>query len=195
MPRKLRLLDWLGRMWGRGLTTDEPAVHGRAAHKPTERERRAAESILGDERLTDDLDDAPAQALLDWGVACAERVAQGTAELSAALAKDTSASRLRTVRRLMRRVNNWIGNRQTLDAERDALALAKIVELAATVYGPAFDPPNAERQAEFLRGQALDHPTQFIDDLRTFIEDAVARTATDQRGKDDKKADDPEILQ
>jgi hypothetical protein len=47
-------------------------------YEVSQRIERAAESILENERLTADLDDAAAQVLIDWGLACAELIAGST---------------------------------------------------------------------------------------------------------------------
>jgi len=44
----------------------------------TRRAQDLAESILENESLTADLDDAAAKVLIDWGVACAEIIAHST---------------------------------------------------------------------------------------------------------------------
>jgi hypothetical protein len=46
-----------------------------------QRVSRVAESILDNERLTADLDDSATKELLDWGLAAAKQIAQGTADV------------------------------------------------------------------------------------------------------------------
>jgi hypothetical protein len=68
----------------------------------------ASERILGDERLTADLDDDPAQSLLDWGLACTERIVGSTANLADdALAETAIETRHKATRRMMRHINRW----------------------------------------------------------------------------------------
>lgn len=115
-----------------------------------ERATRAAESILDNESLTADLDDAAAKVLLDWGIACAELVARETADLSAQEAGEAIDSRLRAIRRLMRQVRQWATNRPDMDAETGAKLLNEIIEQAAAIY-PGFAPPDNKRRNAFLR--------------------------------------------
>ena len=90
------------------------------------RVKRAAASILENERLTAELEDAAAQVLLDWGVACAETIIHSTAALDSGVVEDIMSQRLRATRRLMRRVSKWVANRRTMDAEHSAALLTQI---------------------------------------------------------------------
>lgn len=146
------------------------------------RVNRTAASILENEPLTADLDDPAAQVLLDWGVACAETIAQCTAGLDDTEAEDAMYPRLRAMRRLMRQVNRW-----TLDAEASAGLLAQMVEQAAIIYGDDFAPPSHERQDAFLRLQFefADDPQQMIANLRELLEGPHATLAVDGEGEDD----------
>jgi hypothetical protein len=133
--------------------------------------RRASESILENESLTAGLDDPAAQALLDWGLACAERVAESTALLTDEDARAAMSPRLRATRRLMRRVREWIVHRAELGPTAAAQLLAEIVE-QATLIDPGFTPPDDDRRAVFLRHwQGHDSP-QMIADLCAFIQGA-----------------------
>jgi hypothetical protein len=138
------------------------------------RVRRAAESILESEGLTGDLDDAAARALLEWGVACARRVAQATSGLTQGEAEVALAERLRAVRRLMRLVNGWAAGGQ--GGAGGAAWLDEIVAQAAIVDGQTITPPDAEQRAALLQqmpGLAGD-PPRLIADLRALVEDAGA---------------------
>ena len=138
----------------------------------TRRVKRAAEGILENERLTSGLDDSAANALLDWGVACAERIAESTAGLGRVEAEMFMSPRLRATRRLMRRVKRWVTNRRTLDTAGSAALMTKIIEQAAIIYGESFDPPDEDRQTVFLRlhlGSSED-PVHIIGNLRALLE-------------------------
>ena len=143
-----------------------------------ERAKHAAETILENESLTDGLDDAAAQVLLDWGLACAKLIAQSTAGLDEAAAEEVMSNRLRAVRRLMRPMDEWI-NRQTLDPDQSAALLSKIIEQAKVVYGEGYTPPTESQQQSFLaQYQASEaNPQQTITDLRQFLENAGSSTA------------------
>ncbi len=136
-----------------------------------ERVKRAAQSILENERLTSGLDDDAAQCLLEWGVACAERVASETAGMSASEAEEAMSPRLRATRRLMRRVRRWL-MAPLRDAQASAAALAEIAAQAALIYGSAFAPPD-ERQLQGmarLHAEYVRRPAEAIARLRALLE-------------------------
>jgi hypothetical protein len=153
-----------------------------------ERAKHAAETILENESLTDGLDDAAAQVLLDWGLACAKMIAQSTANLNEAEAEETMSDRLRAVRRLMRPMDEWI-NRQALEPERSAALLAKIIEQAKVVYGEGYTPPTESQQENFLaQYQASEaSPQQIITDLRQFLENTATSTTNNSGEKNDQE--------
>jgi hypothetical protein len=138
----------------------------------TQRADRAAESILENERLTADLDDAAAQVLLDWGVTCARMIARDTTGLDEVAAERAMSPRLRAIRRLMRQVNLWVIRGQVMDAQGRSDLLHRMVGRAAVIYGPDFTPPN-ERQREMFLMRYLefadDHPL-VVANLRQLVE-------------------------
>jgi len=137
-----------------------------------QRVNHAAESILENERLTTDLDDASAKVLIDWGVACAERIARSTAGLSDEEAEEAMYPRLRATRRLMRRVNSWVANRHTIEAASGAASLDEIAAQAEIIYGDDFVPPSRARRDAFLRlhFEYAKDPQQLIIHLRDLFE-------------------------
>ncbi len=74
----------------------------------TKRVNQAVERILENERLTADLDDEVAEALVEWGVAWAEMIARSSAGLDDLAAEEVTSPKERALRRLMRRVNKWV---------------------------------------------------------------------------------------
>jgi hypothetical protein len=136
------------------------------------REQRAVERILENERLTADLDDAAAQALLDWGIACARRIVRGTAGLAAAEAEEAAYPRLRATRRLMQKVNRWVAERREMGAQQRAQALSEILQQVPLVYGEAYPGlEQADRSAMArLAAEAFQDPVQVIEHLRGAIE-------------------------
>ncbi|MEW6406151.1 MAG: hypothetical protein AB1649_30570, partial [Chloroflexota bacterium] len=115
-----------------------------------ERIDKAAESILENEDLTADLDDAAAQALLDWGIACAKRIAQNTLGLDDMEAEEAMYQPMRATRRLMRAVNNWASRHEILGDRGRAEELEKIIEQAGAIYGGEYAPPASDQQSAFL---------------------------------------------
>jgi hypothetical protein len=155
-----------------------------------QRVNRAAESILENERLAADLDDASAQVLIDWGVACAERIARSTAGLNEAEAEDAMHPRLRATRRLMRRVNSWVADRRTMDAATGAASLDEISALAEIIYGDDYVPPSQARRDAFLRlhFEYADDPQQLITQLRDLFESSSDASSANRGGKDDQES-------
>jgi hypothetical protein len=137
-----------------------------------QRERRAVESILENERLTADLDDACAELLLDWGIDCARRIARSTAGLADEEAEEVMMPRMRATRRLMRRVNRWVARRRETDAQQATASLDQIVEQAAIIYGEGYVPPGQTWRQGFLRMQFeyADDPQGLIAAIRQLIE-------------------------
>lgn len=136
-----------------------------------QRARRAAESILENESLTDELDDAAAKALLDWGLACTKMIVRSTANLGDAQADEVMSSQLRAVRRLMRSANKWVSERQEMDAEDQLKYLNRVIEQASVIYGVDFSVPASEGCDAFVRRlERVDDPVQMIADLRDFVE-------------------------
>lgn len=130
----------------------------------------AAESILENEALTADLDDAAAQALLDWGVACAEAIAWSTAGVDGPQVEALMAPRLQATRQLMRLVNRWLAGRQTMDAQANAALLDELIKHAAVIYGADYTPPDADQRRAFLAQHLIDPPLEMISHLRRLVE-------------------------
>ena len=139
----------------------------------TQRVRYVVDSLLENEGLTADLDDVAAQVLLDWGIACAKRIARSTMGLDDLEAEEAMADRLRATRRLMRLVDRWIACHRESDTAADRDALARIFGQAAIIYGKEAVWPDEVGRDVFFRQHAgsADDPGQAIEDLRRFIED------------------------
>ncbi len=145
-----------------------------------ELERRtkwAAESILGNERLTADLDDATAQELIAWGLDCVEAVVQDTAGQSDAEAREKLRPQLRAIGRMMRSINNWIATRRDRSGDANATVdrsrIDSILEQAAIIYGwdgPSPGPEQAQRQAFLNRIHATASEPEAVAAWRQYIE-------------------------
>jgi hypothetical protein len=134
-----------------------------------ERTRRAVESVLENESLTADLDDAAAQALLNWSVACARQIMQETGPLDDEQAEITTAPRMKAVRKLMRIINAWFSQPGDDTAQLDSL-----LDQAMVIYGPSFIPPDAgQRQVCLAELAAMDTSPQKIAHLQSFVEPSV----------------------
>lgn len=147
------------------------------------RETRVVESLLENERLTDELDDEAAQLLLDWGMAYAKAIVQSTSGLDDEAAEEAMYPRLRALRRTMRTISRWAVKQPEWDSERNADSLAKIIEQIPTIYGEGYTPPTPQQSDTFLQQQAefAGNPTRLITNLRKWLETASSNS-TDQEG-------------
>ena len=146
--------------------------------------QQAAESILENEALTDNLDDQGGQTLLDWGVALAKQVAQTTEGMDETAAETAMADKLAAVRRLLRAVNKrfdptLIADLKTNDQatlEANTKLLDQAVEQAAIILAPHFTQPTAEQRVSVVEQilQPLATPSALIASLRSFIDQHLA---------------------
>jgi hypothetical protein len=139
-------------------------------HEVARRKRRAAESILENESLTDELDDQAADKLIKWGLRRAEHIASQTVGQDDEVAEETMYHPMRATRRLMRSVNKWVAGREEMDAESQAVKLDEIIEKAATAYGEEFTAPDEAQRREFLSKAAQSQDaSQVMADLLDII--------------------------
>lgn len=106
-----------------------------------ERAQQAAEQLLGDESLTDEMQDAEAQTLLDWGVSFSRRLTEHTLEMDDIQAEEYMSAALPNLRRVIRRTNKLVGSLPQTDIEMIMSRLAAIFESAAQVPELAATPP------------------------------------------------------
>jgi hypothetical protein len=121
--------------------------------------QRAAESILENEALTSDLDDEAAQELLDWGIACAEKIVNETADLDDEAAEEAMYQPMRSLRKMLRAANKWAADPQAGDLKRITKQAAKALDSNS----------DEEQQASFLTTVPEDATTR-VQALRSFIE-------------------------
>ncbi len=144
-----------------------------------DRIEKAAQSILENEKLTADLDDDAANVLLDWGIACAKAISQGTLGLDDTQAEEAMYQPLRATRRLMRTVNKWASRYAIVGDDGHAEMLAKIISQASLIYGSDYIPPTSDQQKAFLtetRAAFADIP-QLITKIRNFVEGESSSTS------------------
>ena len=117
----------------------------------TLRLRRATEAILEAENLTDGLQDAEAETLLNWGLARVEAAVYATANLDPAAAKAYIARSVTLVRQMMRRINTLVAARADLEEDEElADGLRALVQAAPDLpKGPEErSHPNHEKAAQ-----------------------------------------------
>jgi hypothetical protein len=124
-----------------------------------ERIQRAAESILENEALTADLDDEAAKELLDWGIACARKIASETADLDDEAAEEAMYQPMRSLRKMLRAANKWAADPQAGNLKRITKQAKKVLESDS----------DEEKQTTFLDMLPEDATTR-VQALRSFIE-------------------------
>ncbi len=112
---------------------------------------RAAESITGDPGLRDELTDAEAMPLIDWGVAQSVALAQRAARMESPEVLDDS---LRNIRKIMKRINRLVGARVAGDLDGVRSNLDRLTHLSTKVYGEAIQPPNLPQVESFVAEQS-----------------------------------------
>ena len=119
--------------------------------------QRFIERMLETENLTDELEDAEAQRLLDWGIARLEPLLQGIEDV------ETAGDKVNALMALMRKLNRLAGSASGGDPQGLAGELARLDELARALYPDAapLDPLACEQAALKLStlepGPALDY--------------------------------------
>ncbi len=117
------------------------------------------ERILEDERLTADLDDAAATLLLNWGIATAKEISADIETISDEEAMADVRLRLRSLRAVMRYVNNWFGKRGTAVFDVNCKMIKKIGAETAVFHPNTFTPPDQTAQEQFAQQiQSSDDP-------------------------------------
>jgi hypothetical protein len=111
----------------------------------------AADSILGDERLTAGLDDETGSFLLDWGLALAKIAAADSSGLEDQVATEIMQTRIKAAKRLLRYLNYWLRNSDDWDLLEEEEMLSKIYFMAGHAYGTDLD----ERMTDETESKAL----------------------------------------
>jgi hypothetical protein len=138
------------------MTADQPAPN------PEEIEARMAESILGDEGLRDELTDEEAQPLIDFGLRQVHDLARRASAQAAGLTLDDSVDNLR---RLMKRINRFVGERAQGDPELTRQSLERVARVSQELYGNAVLPPSLAEIEGFLKVQADLNTAQVVERL------------------------------
>ena len=156
----------------------------------TQRFDKVAEGILEYESLTADLDDEAAQLLLDWGLASAKMIVDGTAGIEDdEEADEVMYARLRANRGLMLSLNKWAAKREGMNEQASLKEFSKVSNYAATVYGQDFTPPDENQRQTFISSYQADNDVQMILNLRRLFEEFGAPFLDDE-GVEDAPASD-----
>ncbi|MBW4492487.1 MAG: hypothetical protein KME26_05250 [Oscillatoria princeps RMCB-10] len=135
----------------------------------TQRINWAAESLLDNEALTPELEDAAGGAALTWATDLCRRVALATAGLDDRAAEAFMAPKLAGIRELIRLVSRWAASYREMDAGARESFLSQVIEGALKIY-PDYQPPDKEQQQAFLREPFPADPRDWIVNLRRLVE-------------------------
>ncbi|MCU0517859.1 MAG: hypothetical protein MUC60_13530 [Oscillatoria sp. Prado101] len=135
----------------------------------TQRINWAAESLLDNETLTPELEDAAAGAALTWATDLSRRVALATAGLDDRAAEAFMAPKLAAIRELIRQVSRWAAGYREMDAGARESFLSQVMEAALKIY-PDYQPPDRQQQQAFLREPFPAEPNDWIVNLRRLLE-------------------------
>lgn len=113
-----------------------------------DRIRSVVLQITEDMSLTEDMEDAEAMILLDWGARIARRLTLLTVEMTDDQAREALDDHVVNLRRTMRRVNSLIGSkRDALSVDEVATKVSPIFDTAAEV--PVLQPDRPEDISQF----------------------------------------------
>jgi hypothetical protein len=104
---------------------------------------RFKERILETENLTDELEDADANTLLDWGVSQLDAVLQNSPDV------ETSGSRVNALMAVMRKINRIVGSYADKTPESLAEDLSSLRDLCITAFASAAIPVLEKTPAEY----------------------------------------------
>lgn len=112
---------------------------------PEDLETQAAESILGDTSVRDELTDDEAQPLINWGLA----------QIKAVLGRQQEAApaeeALDDLRKLLKRINRFTGKRM-MDAPEDLRRdLERMAKYSRSVHGEDFPAPDEAQLDAFMQ--------------------------------------------
>jgi len=125
------------------------------------------ESLLENESLTNELEDAPARLLLDWAISCARKIVQGTSNLQDEAADEVMAPLLKDLRQMVRSASRLASSHsKDLDITTE---LDRFYELAGKVYGRPIVLSDADQKD--MLAEDPSKPLELIARLRTRIEE------------------------
>lgn len=127
------------------------------------RARRAVESLLENEALTEGLDDSAAGDILAWATERAQQVTSATAEMDDEQAEQATSEQMRSLRRMVRSAARWASAGE-LEAQ---VHLESLLEQAETALGSSLLKSQQAREALTRAGQ---DSAQRIAVLRKLIE-------------------------
>ncbi|MEM7539647.1 MAG: hypothetical protein AAF639_46255 [Chloroflexota bacterium] len=134
------------------------------------RAQQIAESLLGNEGLTDNLDDEAANVLLNWGTELGESIAKASAHLDDEAAEEAMYPQQRALRRMLRDINRWIPKRADMDPAADRVTVEKVLAQAKTVYPKGLVLPDEDARDAFVKSSVTQNDVEVIRSLRALLE-------------------------
>lgn len=111
--------------------------------------RQAAELILQDERLTADLEDREAEALLRWALSAAEQVVAIRLQRGEALDREAVVEAVRPVRQVTRAINDLVAAHTDMEQGEFLAILLVLIDSACQLIAgieasgkPVVEPPS-----------------------------------------------------
>ncbi len=122
-----------------------------------QRAQRAAELILDDASLTDEMSDPEASQVIEWAVRVARQLAERTSGLDDAQAQQALDEQVQNLRKVLRRINGLVGSLSAATPQDIAERLQKIADAASQVPVLAAE-SSASLQAAAPEIQSLSPP-------------------------------------
>lgn len=149
-----------------------------------EREQRLAESLLDNESLTDGLDDAAANQLIEWGMALARHAARSTRGMDKERVKAEMDKRREQTGRALRMARNLASRTREADPEAVQALLSRLTGQLKKLYGGAYQMPAAGKRRRWLEDLPQDaRPDEMIAQLRHLVEAQEKRPDTERPHK------------
>lgn len=130
----------------------------------------AVESILGNARLTADLNDDAADVLLKWGITCVRKIYLEAAESQDF--EEIAYTRMRATRKTMRSINNFVARAGDPDSENIELALDNIISNASDAVGGYKTKPTKSQKVDFLERNLSLPQEELLTRLLSLIEES-----------------------
>jgi hypothetical protein len=111
----------------------------------------AVESILGNARLTADLDDEAADILINWGISCVRKIYLEAAESHDF--EEITYTRMRATRKVMRAINNFVAQASDTDSEKAQSVVDNVITLVSEAYGGYKTMPTKAQKVDFLESK------------------------------------------
>lgn len=154
-----------------------------------EREWRLAESLLDNESLTDGLDDAAANRLIEWGLELSRHAARSTRGMERERAEAVMDERREQTGRALRIVRDLASQAGEADPQAGQAMLSRLTRQLKRLYGDVYQMPAAVKRRRWLEASPrAARPEEFIVGLRNLVQAQEKRPAAERPQKPHKPA-------